>query len=210
MSSVQVDSSFRFGFLYPIVKKTVTAIKWLNISEWFKFFAAKIGKACLKDPSEGEIKQLKNFGIDFYQLLKWGVIVTLIWSGTYNQFWHWLVVYLLCSNLFSYFYYHVWEGGNSGMDLDRQRRRFVKLLSAIAFVVFCYAYLYEFAFPTEIKWPNGETDFGNAIYLSIANAFTFDGFEPTSKKVRLVFASQLVITFFFFSIILSESVPERK
>jgi hypothetical protein len=203
------DSLFEVGFIYPLVSLIVSTVKWLNISELCKVLAARIGRKVFKDKDPEADRKYMSFGVDVYQIIKWGILIWLIWTGTYHPLWHWIIVYLLCSNLFSYFYYHVWEAGKSTMSVDRQRRRFITLLSAIAFFIVGYAYLYQQGFNAEITWPNGSANFIEALYLSIANAFTFDSFPPTSTTVRMVYASELVTTFFFFSIILSESIPRR-
>jgi hypothetical protein len=62
-----------------------------------------------------------------------------------------------------------------------------------------------------ITWPNNLVDSTNAIYLSIANAFTltYGGFSPLTQEIRVVFMSQLINTFLFFTIIISNSIPNH-
>ena len=85
----------------------------------------------------------------------------------------------------------------------------MNLILAIVFYILCYAYLYQAYFADNIQWPDGQIDTTNAIYLSLANAFTltYGGFAPKAQSVRVLFMSELINTFIFFTIVVSNSIP---
>lgn len=202
------------GLIYPFVAALIAIIKRLNLVEYVKefcvFAVSKFRKTTLQ---QNEIIATKNVGIDIFILLKWGFIAwAIIWQAT-SPWVEWAVWYLIFTNLFTYFYYHVWGSGFvARSDIDSQRRRFINFLISLGFYLVCYAYLYQFQYATHISWPNNAVDFTNATYLSIANAFTltYGGFAPISQTARILFASELINTFFFFTIIIVNSVPNTK
>ena len=128
-----------------------------------------------------------------------------------NTVWHFVVVYLICSNLFSYFYYHTWQIEDA-LSISRQKRRYITFLLSVAYYITCYAYLFLYGYVTDIEWPAaGGADLVNAFFLSISNAFTLtcEGFKSKTQVARIVFASQFLNTFCFVTLILSASVPQR-
>jgi len=76
----------------------------------------------------------------------------------------------------------------------------------------CYAYLYQFQYAQQIGWPENVIDIMNALYLSISTAFTltYGGFTPLTQTARVLFATELINTFFFFTIIIVNSVPSNQ
>lgn len=153
-----------------------------------------------------------NIAIDIYQLFKW-VVLSVLWiNGISSILSKMIISYLLFSNLFTYFYYHVWGSRNSQRtDRDTLNRKFLNTLIAISYYLFAYAYIYQIHFPDMISWANGTVDFVNAIYLSAANAFTltYDGFAPKTQFIRIIFLSELITTFVFFTIIVTNSIPNH-
>ena len=199
------------GFIYPIFDKLIGVLYYTNIVELFKYIAKCIPKHQNKTDKEDFISYA-NIGIDIYQIFKWSMLI-IFWFFEYkNQASKFIIYYLIYSNLFVYFYYHVW-GSKYKQRTDRKtlNRKFLNYLSAIAFYLLCYAYLYQMHFSEIIKWPDNLIDSTNAIYLSIANAFTltYGGFMPLTQEARVVFMSELINTFLFFTIIVSNSIPNH-
>lgn len=202
------------GFIYPITLFLVWVLYRLNLVEHVKELCAwMFSRIKRRSLSDDERKAAKNFAIDLFLIVKWLVVVLAFsceWTGLWAEL---LVWYLIAANLFTYFYHHVWGNGFAlSDDLDSQRRRYVNFLLSLAFYVVCYAYLYEFHYASEIGWPDNLIDTTNAIYLSIANAFTltYGGFSPLSQTARVLFASELINTFFFFTIIIVNSIPSGR
>lgn len=201
------------GFLFPFFNALINVLYYTNLVELFKFS----GKICARLSSEQPVSkeriiQFNNIAIDIFQVFKWGILI-FFWMASCDTITAKLIIaYLIYSNLFVYFYYHVWGGKyNQRIDRETLNRKFLNYLLAIAFYLCCYAYLYQFHYSQIIKWPENEIDFLNAIYLSVANAFTltYPGFEPLTQQARTLFMTELINTFLFFTIIMANSVPNH-
>ena len=201
------------GFLYPSFDIIIRFLYYTNIVELFKFVAKLIARCIYQDKITNEkLITYANIGIDIYQIFKWSILI-IFWMFNYNtEISKIIIFYLIYSNLFVYFYYHVW-GSKFKQRQDRAtlNRKFLNYLLAIAFYLTCYAYLYQIHFQDMITWPDNIIDSTNAIYLSIANAFTltYGGFTPLTQDVRVLFMSELINTFLFFTIIVSNSIPNH-
>lgn len=199
------------GFIYPLTDKLISLLCSLNLVEHVKTLAFWLVSKISKRPlSEDEEISARGIAIDCFIIAKWLFVGWAIASGATQQWVAVVVWYLIASNLFTYFYYHVWKSGFAQRnDIGSQRRRYVSFLLSIGFYLACYAYLYQYQYTQHISWPGGVVDTTNAFYLSIANAFTltYGGFSPLSQTARVVFASELINTFFFFTIIVVNSVP---
>lgn len=199
------------GFIYPTFTQLVKFLKFLNLVEYIKNLVAfTLIKYQPYDDDAENTKARKNIGIDIFQVAKWVFIICLTTIGAKHWIFKYLVIYLISSNLFTYFYYHAW-GSNftQGNDIDTQRRRFINFLLSIAFYILCYAYLYQFHYAHHVNWPDLQIDTVNSIYLSVANAFTltYGGFSPLTQTARVLFMTELINTFFFFTIIVTNSIP---
>ena len=201
------------GFIYPLFDSTIRFVYYCNLVELFKFLA----KLCVGIYKKGEVStdekvQVCNIAIDTYQIFKWLILLTFWKLETEHEAALLATYYLLASNLFTYFYYHVW-GSRYSQRIDREalNRKFLNALLAINYYLAGYAYLYNVHFSSEIMWPDNLIDSTNAIYLSVANAFTltYGGFSPLTQEIRLVFMSQIINTFLFFTIIISNSIPNH-
>jgi hypothetical protein len=188
--------------------------------ELFKFIGRFYAKLSLKKDEKVSVDIIRSYStiaIDIYQIFKWGLLV-FFWLSENNSLTSKLIIYyLIYSNLFVYFYYHTW-GSKYKQRNDREalKKNFLNYLMAIAFYLFSYAYLYKFHYNGMIlidsKLLNiSVLDSINAIYLSISTAFTltFGGFQPLTQEVRVVFLSELINTFLFFTIIVSNSIPSN-
>ena len=214
------------GFLYHIFDWLFWILCWLNLIEWAKLIVGDILR-----PAGYDVRGVKSVVIDLYQVAKWAIVLSLFLTCTYTPLAHGVVVYLICSNVYSYFYHHTWKIGRrrrnedeekqltpeeekeaAARELVRQKRRYLTLLMSVAFFIVAYAYLYLCVYNEDITWPKnaGGQSRVNALYLSVANTFTmsYEGFSATTQRVRLVLASQVVNTFIFLTIILSVSIPQ--
>lgn len=193
---------------------------YTNLVEFFKFIAKCCAYFTAKSGEDVSIQTLRSysiFAVDIYQLFKWGILLCF-WIGGYtNSISKIVIYYLIYSNLFVYFYYHTW-GSKFAQRRDKEalRKNFINYLMAIAFYLCSYAYLYQFHYANmilidaqylDIKY----LDYVNAIYLSVSTAFTltYNGFQPLTQEIRNVFLTELINTFLFFTIIISNSIPSN-
>lgn len=202
------------GFIYPLVDGLVQFLKFFNLAELFKLIARNSAKGWFvlkKKPLERTcLITASNIGIDAYQIFKWGALF-IIWSnGWGNRLSLILIAYLVFSNAFSYFYYHVW-GSNFQQVGGREssRRRFINMLMAILYYLACYACIYHVHYAHFFSWPGGGPDFINAIYLSLEKAFapSYAYLHSAPFTLRIIMISEVLNTFLFFTVIFSSSVP---
>ncbi|MBL0702425.1 MAG: hypothetical protein JJV95_00390 [Sulfurospirillum sp.] len=208
------------GFIYPLFNSLINFLYYTNLVELFKFIGRFYAILSLKKDEKVSvdiIRSCSTIAIDIYQIFKWGLLV-FFWLSENNSLTSKLIIYyLIYSNLFVYFYYHTW-GSKYKQRNDREalKKNFLNYLMAIAFYLFSYAYLYKFHYNDMILIDSKLLDISvldsiNAIYLSISTAFTltFGGFQPLTQEVRVVFLSELINTFLFFTIIVSNSIPSN-
>lgn len=199
------------GFIYPTLSFLIELINKFSLVEYLKnLIPWTYNKISKKPVDQKKTKSLKNIAIDSFIVLKWLLLGFFILTDNSSVVAKGIVYYLIFFNCFTYFYYHAW-GSNFRMDEDRvsQRRRFLNFLLSIAFYIICYAYLYYSQFFASISWPSDSSNMIDAIYLSVANAFTltYGDFSPLNQGIRMVFLTELVNTFFFFTIIVTNSIP---
>ncbi|MFQ2131567.1 hypothetical protein [Aeromonas hydrophila] len=204
------------GFIYPLADKVVLFLKHVNLVELFKFVAKFYCEMKFKNESK-EAKTVQiithcNIAIDIFQVFKWGLLL-FFWGCSYTGKSSEIIIwYFIASNLFTYFYYHVWGSSHAQYQTrESMNRRFVNTMLAIAYYIASYAYLYELHYSAQLKWADGTVDSINAIYLSIANSFTlaYEGFAPLTQEIRVVLISQTINTFLFFTIIIGNSIPNH-
>lgn len=131
----------------------------------------------------------------------------------YNNTINTIVWYLLISNLYTYFYYHVWHNDTAN-DLfntpERVRRRFVNLITSIGFSNICFAYLYRFAYLADFEWSDKIPLTTKSIWFSFANSLTanYEYVKPITKSGAELTLTQLIISFVFLTMILGNSIPK--
>jgi len=204
------------GFIYPLVDSIVTLLHYCNLVELFKYISRIATNfechRCGRNATKEELISAANIAIDIYQLFKFGLLL-FFWLCEYSNITSKVIIYyLLANNLFTYFYYHVWGGRyKQRIDRDTLNRKFMNFLLAVSYYLLCYAYMYQFHYSAMLSWPDNVIDFANSLYLSVSTAFTltYDGFQPLTKEVRLVFMSEIINTFMFLTIIMSNSIPNH-
>lgn len=194
------------GFIFPAFNFIIHKFRYLCLVELLKYLFVLNSTT---DKNENK-KKLARYAIDFYQVFKWLLITFLLIFQPTNTFFKYLSYYMISTNLYSYFYYHVWGGIFPQFgDYDYIKSRFLNTLLAVFYFILFYSYLYMSHFHEQINWPNGNIDFLNSFYLSISNTFTltYGGFKPLTQNVRILFITELLNTFVFFTIIVSNSIP---
>jgi hypothetical protein len=201
----------RFGFIYPLTEFLVEVMCLLNSAEWVKWGTERSWSWWDdRTHTTEQIRMVKSLGIDLHQVLKWSVLVSLIAYGGTSTWAFYLVAYLIAGNLFTYFYYHTWGSGYARKGgIDARRRRFVAFILSIAFYLVAYAYLYQFHLAEAIEWPKDGVNFFNAFYGSVTTAFTLThgDFTPQLSSARAALLTELLNTFAFLTIIITDAVP---
>src|SRR3990167_7363264 len=88
------------GFLYQIIKTTLDSLKYLNLVELFKTVGKKI------NPQKAT--EYSRISVDTFIVLKW-LFIFFIWVFGATNFWLTILVwYLIFTNIYTYFYYHIW------------------------------------------------------------------------------------------------------
>jgi len=160
-------------------------------------------------------RKCSTLAIDIFILSKWVLLIYLWVNNINNEISKYLIFYLIYSNLFTYFYYHSWGSRyDQRNDVEALKRNFINYLLAITYYLACYAYLYQVHYVDMLKintdlFDVNTMDYINAIYLSVSTAFTltYSGIQPLTQEIRIVFLTQLINTFLFFTIIITNSVP---
>lgn len=195
----------RHGFIYPIVRAIVEMFAYLNLVELFKAIGKRLAR------NESQIPRNARIGIDVYVILKWALLAS-VWVGAVNNALATsAVIYLMATNVFTYFYHHVWKPPYDASD-ENLRSRLVTLILSICYNIVCFGYLYAVPFAGNFRL---NTDIGRttaSILLSASHSFLVD-FAPVSAVTTVGYAlvlSQTAITFIFISIILAASIPEYR
>jgi hypothetical protein len=189
------------GFIYPIAKKIVNILKYLNIVELLKFLSTLLAK------SESQKMKYRNITIDLFIVSKWMLILILILLRANCVLISSIVFYLIFFNCFTYFYYHIWEV--SIRDKEHKRRRFINLLLSIAFSIFAFSYIYFIPFCSEYNWSNESIPgFLAALRFSLNNSFAFGTSIDIKSTIGYIIAmSQQIISFVFIAMVLSQAIP---
>ncbi|MBU3015661.1 hypothetical protein KO488_12900 [Poseidonibacter lekithochrous] len=207
------------GFIYPSFNFLISILYFTNLVEFFKFIAKKI--AIFNSNGEeltsiDKIRKYSIFAIDIYQVFKWSILI-IFWIKEYNNpLSKYFIFYLLYSNLFVYFYYHTWGSKyKQRVDDIAIKKNFINYMLAIAFYLFCYAYLYKCHYSEMILINDTYFDILlldnlTSIYLSVSTAFTltYSGIQPLTQEIRILFLSEVINTFIFLTIIITNSIPK--
>lgn len=198
------------GFLIIGFSWIIEKLVWVNVDELLKKAVVRFGPN-VADADEDTLKIRRNAVIDCFILAKWVFILLAFLNGWTTDLVFWLTWYLLATNVFGYFYHHAWGSPYKRQyDILSQRRRFVNFLLAIVFYILCYAHLYMNFYACDIGWPEDIANKTDAIYLSVANAFTltYGDFKALTQTARVVFMSELITTFIMLTIVLANSIPD--
>jgi hypothetical protein len=191
------------GLIYEIAKPFVCAAYYTNAVEGFKYLFGLFGK------SPTQVKQLKGIAIDVFVILKWILVIILWLCRIESPIIIGLAIYLIWTNLFTYFYHHVWEIKGK-MNQHRKRRRFINLILAILFSNIAFGYIYDLGFSSHFyvaEGFKGELSFLlYSCYTSVIGDYQF--INPIDNVGSIITSIQIAVTFFFATIILSNSIPD--
>lgn len=194
----------RNGIIYEITKPLVCLGYYTNAVEGLKYLFGLFSK------NDSDKIRLKNIAIDVFVIIKWALVIFLWIKRIDSIIFISVVSYLIWTNLFTYFYYHVWDIKGK-MNRHRKRRRFVNLLLAILFSNFAFGYIYDLGFSGHFKVTEGfEGEISYLLYSSYNSVIgDYQFIEPIDNIASILTIIQITITFVFATIILSNSIPEN-
>ena len=199
------------GPTYRIVSHGMTGMHKLNAVEWLKWAAIKITRASRQEDK----RMISNWVIDLFIAAKWAFVIGAWRFNLTGRPIIWISIYLLIANIFTYFWHHLWLPRAPAYAADnphRERRRFLNLLSAMAFSMATYAFFYSRVFTNSFDWPHDIVAPVAALTFSVGNALTgaTGDLHPKTSAAYLLMTSQLVMTFVFVAMLLSTSIPLQK
>ncbi|MEG0237556.1 hypothetical protein, partial [Cetobacterium sp.] len=114
-----------------------------------------------------------------------------------------LVIYLIISNIFTYFYYHVWEK-KEGTCRERDQRRFISLILSILYSNICFGYLYKVSISNFQPFLKNIPINLKTIYASFMTSFG-STLTPDNENGFLLIFLNVIINMLFIVIILSNT-----
>ena len=197
----------KYSFIFAIFKFFIETLKLLSLVELFKFIAVKINKNHNNDAI------YKRWAVDIFIVLKWTFVLVIFTQHCHGAVLTILVWYFIITNLFTYFYYHIWDEealNTENFEKDRIRRRFINSMLAIAYSVLCFAYLYQLPYSGEFSWPKDYICSEYSLIYSFSNslAANYEEVKPITDVGNLISNLELFISFTFITIIISRSIPQ--
>jgi hypothetical protein len=117
------------------------------------------------------------------------------------------MAYLMFFNIFTYFYYHIWQE-KFDKSLQASQRRFISLIQAISFNVLSFAYLYSDIYSSAFKWGEGKIVISiSPLLYSIANTISVSTTIATPETAvgTMLPIIQTFTSFIFLTLILSHT-----
>ena len=198
------------GFIYPVVKFTLEKLKFFNLVELFKFIARQFN---FQPNNIERPKELNRIGTDIFIISKWVFLISIWKTHQTNSFITFTIWYFIVTNVYTYLYHHIWCDESLKTDdfsKDRIRRRFVHLSLAVAFSTYCFAYLYQMPYSSDIDWGIKYPASLYSTMFSFSNslAANYGDIKPKTDIGNIISNIQLLITFVFATIIISRSIPQ--
>lgn len=198
------------GFIYPIFSYIVEKLRFINLVEGFKWLFYQANKSLIPNVSKTASHRIAT---DFFILIKWCFLLSVFFCSSSSVFLEIIVWYLLATNIYTYFFYHVWNILKiDESDEHRFKRRFQNLGLAFFFSVISFASIYKNFYSNEFIWKDKNISFLNSYLFSLSNSFTlsYEFVKPNSEVAFSLTILQTTITFIFVSIILTNSIPKPK
>ncbi|MDR4417816.1 hypothetical protein FOS01_07400 [Bacillus paranthracis] len=204
--------------MYPIINKMISLIFYINIVELIKWITVKIILFFNRHSTNVNLinrkkRKARNIAIDIFICLKFAFIGILWHSQIENIYLTGITIYLLIMNSFIYFYYHVWEEGaikGQFATIHRTRRKFINLFQSLFYMIISYAYLFQIPFKKEFQWSSDITTSSKSLLFSLSNTFplSYEGVKALTEIGQYFKASQILLSFLFIAIILTQSIPK--
>lgn len=201
-----MSKKLKYGPIYKTIELFIEIFKYLNVVELFKALAKQIYKKNTLLSS--------RVGVDVFIIMKWLFIILLWKFQVSSRLVNIIIWYLIATNLYTYFYYHIWTDDlvKGHFKFGRIKMRFINLMLALTFNITCFAYLYVLPFTKNFQWIDNSSKNIDALLLSISNSFTMTyAYAYSITKIgQTLMLFETIITFIFLTIILSNSIPQIK
>lgn len=200
------------GIIYLVVNFILKKLKYFNIAELFKYVAEAINP---DKNDQSSVSAYRRNSVDLFIILKW-IFVLVISKLHFNSNIYTVIIwYIIFTNIYPYFYYHVWNKETSNIEnieIPRTRRRLINLLSSIGLSNLCFAYLYRIPYFSDYSWSKCEPKFMESLWFSISNSISgnYDLVKPLTDFGYSITMVQLCITFIFIAMVLGNSIPQAK
>lgn len=212
------ETSFDNGIIYPVVEMTIKVLFHLNIIEWIKKLSDYFTLIYFKNKTVSlqriKIRRNKNIVIDLFIIIKFYFLLIILFNS-YDAGWVQSIVwYLIFSNIYTYFYYHLWcEDAlfERYQTVHRVRRRFINLFISVLFMILCYMYFYSVMEPSHFSL---EDEKSNVIMVSSINsiaqsfAIDYEGISSITPIGTTVEITQVINMFVFITVLLAKSIPK--
>jgi len=199
------------GFLFFLWDCFVKALYWINAVEILKMVSRFIARNILKCNSDDAQRCASNIAIDVYIVLKWFFIIMLWKFRVASLLFEVIVWYLVATNLYTYFYYHVWGDSRFKNTITREKvkLRFFKSILAFAFYVVCFAYMYDVVYPHSTNFRGGSPIDFLSFSLCTALVTSLGDYSITGSSGMMLYTLQVLNTFFFVNMIISQTIPSE-
>jgi hypothetical protein len=199
--------SFEYGFIYLIIDCLIHFLKAINLVEWFKKITVCL---CFKTKICKDSRFVSNQAIDTFILIKYVFIIWMTYCGIIGIV-PYITIYLIFMNIFTYFYYHIWEISIRKSN-DAVKRRFISLSLAIIFNILCFTYLYHIGCASHILWGMRTCPtLVDTLMFSISNTFLFsNNLNVANNFGYYMQLAQQITSYIFVAIILTQSIPSNQ
>lgn len=179
----------------------MTILYWLNLVELLKFITEKC--TCKKE----NLSKNLNITIDTFIAIKWLFVFIVLVCDWRGLFFKYVLLYLIITNVFTYFYHHIWTLPKSkNRDFKWQRRRLFSLLLAILYSIFSFGVLYHQYYYGDFSSSLKVTfDFTDFFIFSLGTTFTggTGAIAPNSNITHILASFQLFCSFLLISGVLA-------
>lgn len=193
--------------LYELFELIIETLNSINIVEYWKSLCWILynKKNYINNVNSEECKRIKGIAIDLFIILKYIFLVTIFLEAIpQNILILYLIWYLLIMNVFTYFYYHIWENKKT-KRLD-SKKRFVNFILAIIYSSLSFMVLYKNYYISDFETNNiFISNTVKAFSLSFGSFFNINNIYPITSKGYLIFTINCIINFIFLAFILSNT-----
>jgi hypothetical protein len=195
---------FENGIIYNLVSSIITFFKKANAVEWLKNLVKYFTK------KKENVRRNLQVTIDLFIIVKFFIIIFIFFSKVDGLFWELLIWYLILTNVFTYFYYHVWIPPFTN-SIESKRRRFINLFISLLFSTLCFGVLYSEFYYSDFVLDTGHHKESASFIYSFYNSLfvSYSHMRPLSSLGYIISFFQLSLTFTFLTVILAVSVPQN-
>lgn len=191
------------GFIYSFIRSSINCLYVFNLVElWKRFYVA------MRGTNRENLIETYNEAIDLFIVFKYLFLIYL-YIKVESKKYIYLVIYLIISNIFTYFYYHVWEK-KEGICRERDQRRFISLILSILYSNICFGYLYKISISNFEPFLENISLNLKTIYASFMTSFGSTLTPKTENGFLLIFLNVIINMLFIVIILSNTSIKDIK